>query len=150
MRPPANRLADGAVFPEIVNGHPEMTYKLVYQGIFGGAESEDVRSHRQQGWEVVYFSKDGPRLGGGVGATCKQDEPIEWRGHVLMDINKLDVKRVYDAGQKRMDAIENRIIDKDRGPIDPARGMRSRYFGVVNETKANERTREVAEEQDDG
>jgi hypothetical protein len=144
-----NRIADGAVFPTVENGHPEMTYKLVYAGFGDQRRSEDVRSHEEQGWQVVFYSKDGPRLGGGVGATCKPNEPIEWRGHVLMDINKLDVKRVEDAGQARMDKIEARMIDKDRGPIDPARGMRSRYFGVLNETKANERTREIAEEREE-
>ena len=139
-------MADGAVFPTIVNGHPEMTYKLVYQG----TSNHDVRSHEEQGWEVVYYSPDGPRLGGGVGATCKPNEPIEYHGHVLMDINKEDVQRVYEAGQKRVDKIEDRIIDKDRGPIDPARGMRSRYFHVTNETKKNERSKEIAEVDDDG
>jgi hypothetical protein len=129
-----------------MNGHPEMTYKLVYQG----TTNEDVRAHEEQGWQIVCLSPDGPRLGGGVGATCKSGDPIEYRGHVLMDINKEDVQKVYEAGQKRIDKIEDRIIDKDRGPLDPARGMRSRYFHVTNETKKNERSKEIAEVEDDG
>ncbi len=148
-RDPVNRLSDGAVFPEIVNGHPDMTYKLVFQGV----NNAEVRAHEQQGWQVVMAHPDGPRLTDGIGATSKPGEPVEWHGHVLMDINKLDVQRVVDAGQRRIDAIEDRIIDKHRGPIDPARGMRSRYAAAINETRANERTlvrSEVEEQEEDG
>lgn len=148
-RDPANRLADGAVFPVVVNGHPDMSYKLVFTGL----NNAEVRAHEQQGWQVVMAHPDGPRLTDGIGATSKPNEPVEWHGHVLMDINKLDVQRVYEAGQRRIDAIENRIIDKQRGPIDPARGMRSRYASAINETKPNERTlvtNEAEEQEEDG
>jgi hypothetical protein len=147
-RDPVHRLADGAVFPKVENAHPDMAYKLVFQG----TNNAEVRQHEQQGWQVVYGHPDGPRLTEGIGASAKENEPIEWHGHVLMDINKEDIQRVVDAGQARVDRIEARIIDKERGPIDAARGMRSRYAKAVNETKKNETNLVVneEEEQDDG
>lgn len=137
------RPSDGTEIPEVVDADPEMKYQLVFQGLGTAA----VRRMEQRGWQIVYFDKDGPRLN--VGDSEKAGDPVEFNGHVLMDIPLEDWKDLQAAGQKELDRIETRIVDKENGPYDAARGMSNRYGRVVNETGRNQIVRERAPEQEE-
>lgn len=137
------RPADGAEIPLVVNGDPEMKYQLVYQA-FG---TEAVRRMEAKGWEIVRQHPDGVKLS--VGETCQDGEPIEYHGHVLMDIPLEDWKDLQANGQRELDRIEDRIVDKENGPFDAARGMSNRYGRVVNETGRNQTVRERAPDQEE-
>ncbi len=133
------------MYPKVVNGDPDCKYCLVYSGQDGLIER-----YKANGWDIVYWTQDGPRLS--IGKTCKPNEAIEYQSHTLMDCHKDDFADIQSEGQKYWDHIEDAMIDKEGGPMDKARGMKSRALGipVLNETKPNVRGTEIPEEREDG
>jgi len=143
------RPADGTRFPSVRGADPDCKYKLVFNGQGGRLVDE----HKMNGWEVVYFAKDGPRLS--VGQTCRPGDPIEYEGHTLMDIHKDDWEDIQNEGQVEQDKIDEIILDKKHGPLDKSRGIRADAAGIriINETKPDKRTRVLPpdeQENDDG
>lgn len=115
------------------NRHYVAVYKAAIEGGIG--EYEDM------GYIVETARPDGPRS---ISQRKERgmNEPIEYRGHVLMSI-ALEEKQAMEAGaQAEADAVERRIIRRD-GMKDLMRGIsgvRGRSgnptLGVENETEA--------------
>jgi hypothetical protein len=82
------------------------------------------------GYDVEEKRVGGPSVAGG--RTTQDGQPITMRGHVLMSCDAETRERLVEVGpdgqggQREIDRLEDRIIDKRSG-MDPLRGMVGLY-----------------------
>lgn len=137
-RDPKRRHVDGASpWSRLQHRNPKKHY------VFASLTNQETGQayYEQLGYEIERMPDKGtPGVQPWAGCTSKPGEPIEVRGHVLMSIST-DKRREIDlygadgdGGQALVDAIEERIIDREAGGVDGLRGMRTRYMDVTNET----------------
>lgn len=131
---PHQRVTDGEVRNvwKVINPDRTKHYVAVYEN----SEEFGVEAYEWMGYETVPFVEGGPRFL--AGRTSKVGEPVRMRGHVLMAID-LDKKREIDAvgpdgvtGQRRLDQIDEQILDRRKGGIDPGRGLQASYIQFEN------------------
>jgi hypothetical protein len=114
------------------NRDPNKFYKLIAPNL--------VRRYESLGMTVEPLREGGPTMQ--VGAISRPGEPVMMDEHILMSMPMEEHERVElegqhgGMGQEYYDDLEDQILAKDGG-IDPARGMRSRFAHVLNETKPN-------------
>lgn len=135
--PPAQHVDAISVWGQLVGKERGRHYVFANNSLqqVGGVEW-----YKMMGYRVEIAEKDGVRPKGG--ATVDFGQPIQVMGMTLMSCTK-ERKAELDAvgfdgvsGQRAVDEIEDRIIDKDGG-IDESRGIYGRraYYSVHNETK---------------
>ncbi len=124
---PVARHTDGLKGRDLLSGKdPERHYVF--------ASRADVHMGENYYTELGYVVErapmgDAPGVRLWRGKTSKPGEPIENQGHVLMSISleerhKLIVEGDGDSiGQSGIDAIERRIINKERHTVDGLRGV---------------------------
>lgn len=102
---PRPRPVGGMVHLDLVNKDPRKKYVGVYQG-----DTDAMMSYNWQGYTPVIFKKGGVAIRGL--RTCKEGEPLTYRGHVIMEVLKEDWQAVYDEGQgladKRATAMQGK------------------------------------------
>jgi len=144
-RDPRRRHTDGSSpWTRLDNRRPDRVYCWVNQG----ASDFGVDYYESLGYEIERQSKDGVRPQGGR-TTRKDDEPITYRGNVLMSCDKARRDEIElegpdgNSGQLDADHIENLMVDRSKGR-DLLRGIGIRgadgrpWAGVQNETTALE------------
>lgn len=129
---PAPRHLDGSsVWARLRNKDPDRHYVFVNKN-----DPESLAYYEDAGYDPVVASDDGVKLAGGrTGAGPGQH--IEMRGMLLFSVSKERHAQIElqgadgDAGQKAIDQIEARILDK-RG-FDPLRGIRPGLVSLIHE-----------------
>lgn len=107
----------------ITNADPKKAYVWAYK------VNNAIGFYENRGYEVVELGPDSPRSNVARKKNVAPGTPVEWNDHVLMSIDKTELKADYDAGQAEVDELESRIISKGGG-VDNLRGIngiRSRY-----------------------
>lgn len=104
--------------------------------------NQGVDYYSAMGYEPELSRSDGVQPQGGR-LTRKPGEQIQFRGNLLMSCSlqrSIEIDEVGpdgDSGQRAADAIEDRILDKERG-LDPLRGQGMRKANQYLKFKAEE------------
>lgn len=117
--------------------------KRHYVAVYKAAEENGIGEYEERGYVVELVRADGPRSITGT-KTRGEGQPVEYRGHVLMSIEREELAAQEAQGQAEADALERRIIRRD-GMVDHMRGihgLRGRdgtpVVSLENDTKALE------------
>lgn len=142
-RDPVQRQADGADYNTVLKGAAkDRSYVFVYQN------SNDMGPdyYRELGYVVERYHKDSPTVF--ALSKGKDNDPILFRGHVLMSIEKsrLEELRANGApgagkGSLHWTQMERRLLAKGQQQIDHLRGITGRareYMAVINNTSVSE------------
>jgi hypothetical protein len=137
---PKRRRRDGASTQfGLRNQDPDRKYVWVYKN----SAEQGVEYYEAIGWDTERLSAGTGALRPAVGKTVQEGQLIEQGGYILMSISKEDHEDLNQfgaegsTGQDLFDKLEAKIINP-KGGMDPARGMSSRYFTALNETKPNQ------------
>lgn len=116
----------------LVNEVPGMSYAFAAPGSRTGTPEH----YQHRGWEIVNYTKNGPRLS--MGMTGKIGQPVMLDDVVLMTMPTEELKRIEqegvygDTGQNMADIIEGKIINGGFEGKDPFRGKQGmRWDGGV-------------------
>ena len=133
---PVNRHADGAAMgTSLVGRRPDRKYVLVNMGdtTFGPAFYQEL------GYKVERNDKQGRGVRLLAASTGKDGDPILFRGHVLMSVEKEHADRIKSKGapmaglgQEHWDKIEKTINSKRFDPIRNVAGRQ--HMHVLNES----------------
>lgn len=106
----------GSAFTTIVNGDPSKRYVLAWKA----DEQTGMAYYEALGYDVVLYSEGGPRLAGIRANRTKTGEAVEFRGCVLMCIDKDEHARMeregdgFSLGSAWADQLEARIRKQKR------------------------------------
>lgn len=137
--PPSRTLRGRDALFAVANKDERRVYRWV-------AKNETALAHYEGlGYVPEEYRDDGPQPMGRSRLMAKSSDSsiIERMGHVLMSIEKEHADDIYkrgefgDGGQKRADAIEDRILD--RKGEDLMRGIGTDYVHFENSTTPAER-----------
>jgi len=99
--PPTSRDVTGTAFGgKIVGGDPTRRYV----GVFAKDETA-LERYFSEGYQIEKSRQDGPNLTTGI--TCKDGDPLTWRGNVIMSIPKDEYARQQADRQQTLDNIRN-------------------------------------------
>ena len=92
-----------------------------------GVNTPQIEEYAENGYIIEVVRKGGPMFG--IGLTAKDGDPVSYRGHILMSIDKAEMKRQESEGsldglgkgQQWADEVEERILM--RNGQDPLRGI---------------------------
>jgi hypothetical protein len=128
---PPVRLLEGYHSTALVNKDPEKFYVFAHMG----DQDTGVPVYEYLNFEKVVSVEGGVQLGN---KKTPHGELITYRGHVLMAGSRAECKARWEHMQQQEDLREKAIV-KNRGGIDPMRGIRRDVLGAgelrfVNET----------------
>lgn len=133
---PVGRPVDGVTTTSthILNRDPRFHYVLVYKL---GQDAGSIEHYEDLGYEPVRQVKGAEQLRGA--RAISDGDVIESRGHILMRCPIETLKARYEQEQALYD-IKERAIVKNRGGVDPLRGINSKVLRegslqIENETE---------------
>lgn len=135
---PVRRHADGAHNIATLRGaDPRRKYVLVNM-----SDLDAMGTYEENGYVRELSTHDGPRLFG-MRTTIKPGEPITYRGHVLMSVDKKTAEDIAKRGAPGMgrgtqpwDELEKRLLDRRGAARDMLRGIGgAKHMHVENESE---------------
>jgi hypothetical protein len=133
--PPPSALSYDDDCGQLKNADPNKHYVWAYK------VGNQVGAYENRGYDIELNRPDGPRAA--VQRKDKKiDAPVEWNDCILMSVDLAIHEEIVAAGQRKVDAIERRLIDQEGAP-DESRGIGRNRYGrpiveMVNETGAAE------------
>lgn len=127
---PPNRLLEGYHSTRLVNSDPEKTYVFAYEG----DSDTGVPMYEHLGYQIVKYREGGVRM---AIKNAAEGDPIRFRGHILMEADKAEIKARWQYMQDQETVREKRIVNS-KGGVDPLRGINSGVLARGELTFVNE------------